>query len=133
MVYHNTAQIAIHTLSNNNKIDNNILYAGEIGIEISDRSSDNFVSNNIINDTRYGIYLLDAGQQNQIFANSVNNASDCFILVEDSSRKVGDERLSQNNNLFDGDHNSSPTDTRFMDDPNCINIDVINIDVITTG
>ncbi len=108
-------------------------------IEISDRSSDNFVSNNIINDTRYGIYILDAGQQNQIFANSVNNASDCTILVEDSSRssssdrEVGDERSFQNNNLFDGDDNSSPTDTRFMDNPNCINIDAIGIDVITRG
>jgi parallel beta-helix repeat protein len=124
MVYHNTAQIAIHTLSNNNKIDNNILYAGEIGIEISDNSSDNFVSNNIINDTRYGIYLLDAGQQNQIFANSVNNASDCSILVEDSSR-------SSSSNREVGDDNSSPTDTRFTDNPHCINVDVINMDVIT--
>jgi hypothetical protein len=36
-IFYNAPQIAIYTISNNNRINDNTVYGGEIGIEVSDR------------------------------------------------------------------------------------------------
>ena len=88
-------QIAVYHSSNGNKIYDNKINGGEVGIRINTNSTSNLIYNNSLFNSKYGIFLLQGASSNLIDSNTISNTSRVALYVKGPTTS---------NNVFKNNH-----------------------------